>query len=150
MLGTGKQEVEPKLLLLMMLQQEKYDKWLFRVLMVVSELMVRRRDAISYILLTIYCSRSARQVVEYVTSPPKLPRIVVRFLCLWDAAVLFFSVPACVCASAVAEADGIRAAAKPSLGLTCFRYSPPPPPGTHPLLLCPRPMWSLASPPTSD
>ncbi|CAM9654694.1 unnamed protein product, partial [Ectocarpus fasciculatus] len=38
-LGTGKQEVEPKLLLLMMLQQEKYDKWLFRVLMVVSELL---------------------------------------------------------------------------------------------------------------
>lgn len=42
MLGTGKQEAEPKLLLLMIAQKDKYEKWLFRVLMVLSELLVRK------------------------------------------------------------------------------------------------------------
>lgn len=41
MLGTGKQEPDPKLLLLMIVQKDKYEKWLFRVLVVLSELMVR-------------------------------------------------------------------------------------------------------------
>lgn len=41
MLGTGKQEAEAKLLLLMMAQKDKYEKWLFRVLVVLSELLVR-------------------------------------------------------------------------------------------------------------
>lgn len=39
-LGTGKQEPEPKLLVLMVVQKDKYEKWLFRVLVVLSELMV--------------------------------------------------------------------------------------------------------------
>ena len=43
-LGTGKQEPEPKLLVLMMVQKDKYEKWLFRVLMVLTELMVRGED----------------------------------------------------------------------------------------------------------
>lgn len=41
MLGTGKQEAEPKLLVLMVAQKDKYEKWLFRVLMLLTELMVR-------------------------------------------------------------------------------------------------------------
>ena len=40
-LGTGKQEAEPKLLLLMRAQKDKYEKWLFRVLLVLTNLMVR-------------------------------------------------------------------------------------------------------------
>ena len=40
-LGTGKQDSEPKLLFLMIAQKEKYEKWLFRVLMVLIDLLVR-------------------------------------------------------------------------------------------------------------
>ena len=40
-LGTGKQEAEAKLLWLMFAQKDKYEKWLFRVLVVFSELLVR-------------------------------------------------------------------------------------------------------------
>lgn len=40
-LGTGKQEAEAKLLWLMIAQKDKYEKWLFRVLVVLSELLVR-------------------------------------------------------------------------------------------------------------
>lgn len=40
-LGAGKQEAEGKLLWLMIAQKDKYDKWLFRVLVVLSELLVR-------------------------------------------------------------------------------------------------------------
>lgn len=43
MLGTGMQEADPKLLVLMIVQKDKYEKWLFRVLMVLSELLVRER-----------------------------------------------------------------------------------------------------------
>lgn len=42
-LGTGKQEAEARLLLLMLLQKDKYEKWLFRVLIVLSQLLVRKR-----------------------------------------------------------------------------------------------------------
>lgn len=41
-LGAGKQEAEGKLLWLMVAQKDKYDKWLFRVLVVLSELLVRK------------------------------------------------------------------------------------------------------------
>lgn len=41
MLGAGKQEPEPKLLLLMEAQnKDKYHKWLFRVLLLLSDLVV--------------------------------------------------------------------------------------------------------------
>lgn len=43
-LGTGKQEPEPRLLLLMLLQKDKYEKWLFRVLLVLSEMLVRKKE----------------------------------------------------------------------------------------------------------
>lgn len=43
-LGTSKQEPEPRLLLLLLLQKDKYEKWLFRVLLVLSELLVRESE----------------------------------------------------------------------------------------------------------
>lgn len=39
-LGLGKPEAHPKLLQLMLSQKDKYKKWLFRLLMVLSELLV--------------------------------------------------------------------------------------------------------------
>lgn len=44
-LGLGKPETEPKLLQLMLSQKDKYQKWLFRLLVVLSELLVRLFDA---------------------------------------------------------------------------------------------------------
>lgn len=112
-LGTGKQEVGPKLLLLMMLQQEKYDKWLFRVLMVVSELMVRQ--TISYTLLTTYCSRSvpSKGIIVVLSCHRVAIEVYVRellgvFLC-FCCACLLLHVPACACASLCCSAtDGVR------------------------------------------
>ncbi|CAM9294212.1 unnamed protein product [Scytosiphon promiscuus] len=48
-LGTSKQEPEPKLLVLMLLQKEKYEKWLFRVLLVLSELLAENADVGAYV-----------------------------------------------------------------------------------------------------
>lgn len=53
MLGTGKQEAEQKLLLLMFLQKDKYEKWLFRILIVLSELLVRKRHIPSFLLVRV-------------------------------------------------------------------------------------------------
>lgn len=44
-LGLGKPEMETKLLQLMLSQKDKYQKWLFRLLVVLSELLVRVYDA---------------------------------------------------------------------------------------------------------
>ena len=54
-LGAGKQE-DGKLLYLMITQKEKYEKWLFRVLVVLSELMVRPTVPATLPALILYCS----------------------------------------------------------------------------------------------
>ena len=55
MLGTGKQEAEPRLLVLMLVQKDKYEKWLFRVLVVLSQLLVRKTTSLAGLFVSFPC-----------------------------------------------------------------------------------------------